>query len=402
MKNRNELKIFLADGLFVPAQMMVNGAVVQSFMLESGIAESKVSILVCMMQIVQVLIMILCSKAIDKLKYIIPLTAFSELAHIIMPLALFTYCQFPHIDSEKKFLCIFGVGFAVSIPQGIYSVLAYKLPYSVMNVERYGTVTAISGLVAGISGLVMSTGMSFSLGYGAYFEVMSLFFIGATIMIILAASLTFNMKMVNEVFETRSRKEKKINLFFYRPFYQLVLPHLLRGICSGVYTIMPTIGYYYGIIDSISTGYLIILTNIATFVSCYLYSFWARIKRINGKLILTSSVAICFCLPATLIANSTWIFLLMYFIGYFFVVIVNYATPTLITEIVDYKVMGQYSAWRMVLHTIGMGIASLICVPLLEVFGGIITLIIAGSFQLFAGIGYFMTERYRENKKQTI
>ena len=91
-----------------------------------------------------------------------------------------------------------------------------------------------------------------------------------------------------------------------------------------------------------------------------------------------------------LLGNSTVLFLLFYGIAYFFVNMISYAVPVAVVKIADYEIMGQYSAGRMLLNTLGTSIAGFVCIPMFKLFGPLISIIISAALQLFSGFSYYL------------
>ena len=68
---------------------------------------------------------------------------------------------------------------------------------------------------------------------------------------------------------------------------------------------------------------------------------------------------------------------------------IDYGVPTAITKIVDYRCIGQYSAWRMVLHTLGTALGGIAVPYLMSALGAVGTLILAGALQAMSGAVYY-------------
>ena len=152
---------------------------------------------------------------------------------------------------------------------------------------------------------------------------------------------------------------------------------------------MVTIGYHYSILDKASSGYLLIITNVMMIIGCIVYSVIAK-YNIDRWIILFSSIGMFVVMPLIIIEKSTECFLIMYGLGYFILNLINYSVPVAVTRIVDYKVISQYTAWRMLLNTLGSALAGLVCIPMMELLGGITAFIIIGIMQLISGGTYFM------------
>ena len=388
MKFDNEKKYYVQQGLYSMAALMVSGAVLQTFLLECGISASLVSFYTSFMQVVQMAVMILCSRRLENLKNIILTTAIMQIVQTIILFVLLLFCFLNHIPISAKCFLIFFVGIFINIAQGIYNVICYKLPYHIMDMRRYGVVMGISGTIVGIIGILFSAILTVFLNQFSYFYVMAAFLLLGIAGLTAAAGITLCYRD-NGFIKTDMDQKEKMNLFTYKPFLTLFLPNLMRGFTGGIFNLMVTVGYHYQILDSTSAGYLLIITNAAMIVGCIAYSYMAK-KHIDRWIILLCSIGIFIVTPMILAGKNTMMFLAMYGVGYFILNLINYSVPVAVTLIVDYKVMSQYTAWRMMLNTLGGALAGMICIPMLELLGGIPAFIITGAMQLISGTAYFV------------
>lgn len=380
--------------------LILNGSILQSFMLETGIAEKKVTMFVSLLQIIQCVFMIICSGRMDKVKNVIKATALLPLMFLPMYGALLLFCFFPQFSTDITFLTILVMGILFSIGISLYTIVVYKLPCHVLNMDSFGRISGIAGLFCGIAGIAVSTLMTFSLGHMEYYPVMIMVFSLGVLVILLSTISTLHMKKINPCIENTNNAEK-IRLFRYKPFYLLIFPNLFRGICAGIIGVAAVIGYYYNLLDSTSSGYLAIITNVATLAGCYIYILTTRNgNKQDGKLLVLSSIAILVLLPCMILGQSTTLFLAMYCVCFLFRTLVDYAVPVVVYRIADYQIIGQYNAWRMMIHTLGVALGGLICIPLFDLAGGIATLLLAGSLQLISGIAYYIVERKILESKQ--
>ena len=220
----------------------------------------------------------------------------------------------------------------------------------------------------------------------SYFAVMTGLFLAAIIAILVFAVVTLSMKKVEGV-QKETILQKRMTLFHYRPFTKLIVPNLARGFCAGILTISVTIGYYFDILDSRSAGILVILTTAMTILSCMAYPLLVKWSG-EGKTLLLSAVIMLISMPRMFLGRSTLAFLLFYAVAYFFMNIINYAVPVAVVKIIDYEVAGQYNGFRMLLHTGGMAMAGFVCVAMLEYLGGVLTMTIAATLQVYASYAY--------------
>ena len=373
------------------AAIIITGSVIQSFLLECGCTDKSVSIYVSVMQGIQVFAMLILAKKVDNIKNIFTQYASTYFLQILL-FAIMIYLSIQHTQPvSRKYLYIFVIRLIVSLFQGINAVLGYKLPYYIINMKDYGRMSGITGVVIGITGVAFSGALSYFVSIYPYFKVMAVFCGIGLLLTMLTGILikNYDNKYQQNFAENNS---DIVNIFKYKPFYQLFIPNLCRGISNGIYILMATIGYTKGLLNSSGTGLMVTFSQIATIAGCFGYSVLAgRISE--GKLVLASGILFCTILPFTFIGNSQNVFLAVYLITFLFYVIVNYAIPVLIARRIDYRCIGQYSAWRMVIHMGGTAIGNAIVPMLLNVVGGTGCLIVCGFLMLACVVFYYLFER---------
>ncbi len=369
--------------------MLVVGTVIQTFMLEYGISEEKVALFTSVMQIAQVISIICASAFADKFKNIIKITAWVQFLPVILSCLLLFFSIKTGIAPDLTFRIIFAVSIIANIFIGLDSVFGYKLPYHIFDIADYGTVTNISGVLNGILGASFSSILVYFTARYSYFSSMRAFFFAGIIFFTGAFASALSYKQVP--FSHSDTKKIKTNILKYKPFTVFIIPNLLRGLCYGVSTVPTVIGYHYGIIDSSTASIIVLLTQISGITGCFIYSqISRRSKGKDGIVLLLSSIGTAIFLPLMLVGRSPVVFLISYFLMSFAITFVNYAVPIIVVNIVDYNYAGQYSAWRMMLHTLGSAIGSGVIIRILNALGGIPALIIAGGCQLISGIVYYV------------
>lgn len=387
MKNKNEYKYYLNTALWHVVTMMINGSVLQSCMLEIGIVAGRVSFFVSAMQIIQVAIMLGISKYTEKIKKIFPVYALTSIIQLLISGIMLFMCYANNISADIKFYVIFAVGMVANIALGAYNVISYMIPYRIMDMDRYGSVMGISGTICGIIGIVFSSVLAFFLERYAYIDVIKVFYITAIVFTVTVALIILSFR--DNGYKGDGSSKEKIKLFSYKPFTSLIIPNLLRGFNSGAILLLLTIGYHIKIINSVSAGYFVVITNASMILSCVCYSFIARFNR-DKWIIVISSIVMAVFMPFMCFGGNTTVFLSVYAIVYFVFNLINYSVPVLVTKIVGYEIIGQYSSWRMLLHTLGGALAGVVCIPMIDIFGTIPALIIIGAMQLISGATYFI------------
>lgn len=387
-------KYYIHTTLWSIITLVVSGSMAQTFLLEYGLSEEKVTSYFSIMQLMQIFTILLFSKRSDNLKSIVKTLVKSHLLDIPLCL-LFVYLCFVRIENMTTlFVLIIVAGAFLSIATGIHNVLAYKLPYLIIDMEYYGTLLAVFGALIGIFNVlftVISQQLQMKLGYMTAMQYITIIIV-AFLGIFLIATGTMKEKMTTAYNETRER----INLLRYKPFLALIIPNIARGFCLGMVTMIITIGYFTNLIDGVSANYIIIITNVMQITASFSFSKISMIVP-EKYVLLFSSIIVAIMMPLLTIGNTT-MFLVVYSILYFVIIILNNAVPLTVTKIIDYKVAGQYSAGRMLLNTLGTSLAGFLCIPMFKMIGVVPTLAIAGGMQMVSGVGYYWVMRRIEKK----
>ena len=382
----NTLKYYLYvvfGGIYA---LTTTGAVLQTFMLENGYTEVMTNVFFSVMNIVQVLSILVLTGVASKVRKTRIWMRNLYLLAFPFAIMLTVMCYFPSAAKLTALLYLLGAIYNVAV--GVQGVLSYKLPYIIMDMKDYGRIMALSGSISGAVCFALSMILSFLLGRFDYISIMRIAYIVSVFMIALAA-LVMHLFKENNLQEISSNSSGKTNILKYKPFTYLILPNITRGFCLGMVNIAVTIGYYHKCIDSYSASIIVIITSAMTIIGCLVYSRISGVLK-DRKILLYSSIAVAIFMPLMVMRGSTVDFLIFYTIVYFFVTIINYAVPVTVTKIADYDIIGQYSAGRMLLNTLGTSIAGFVCVWLFERIGVVATMAMSGGLQLFSGVGYYV------------
>ena len=385
----NEWKYYAERGLTAMAHVLTAGAVIQTFMMEQGISEQAVSNYTAILNVVQVLIMLLLSARMERVRNVVRYYGLTACAQILLLLVLTYFSLNGALAADIKYAVILVAGVATNIFYGINVILTYKLPYHVLDMHLYGKIMGKSGIISGTASMTFSAVLAWCIGRFEYSQVMTAFFlIGAALILLTTAIIFFYVPVKVEKEEKQEDKPSK-SIFGYRVFHIFCIPDFLRGFGAGIFGVATVVGYHYDILNVQAAGVLPVIINAATIAGCFLYS---RIVNDNNNrtIILVSSIMMLVFLPLMLVGKNVAFFCTAYVLVHFAVTLINYAVPVMVTEIVDYEYIGQYSAWRMLLYTAGTATAGFAVTYMLTSFGGIPTLIIAGLAQLASGMVYFM------------
>ena len=387
--NNNNSKYLIQSIAYSTALLMIAGSVIQAFLLENGLSERMVTSYLSVVQIVQVSVMLVVSLVIDRIKNILRVFAWAMVLQLGLFLSLIFLCIFSGVDITLKYVLVFSTGIITNVIQAIYNIVCYKAPYHIIDMTHFAKITGKLGVITGITGIVVSAVMSFMTGAMDYNTAMLCFFVFGSVCMLASFFLTLSYKPVIPKTHHSHGETKKVSLLKYRPFYILIFPNLARGFCTGILSVSMTIGFSVGITNKSSGAVLTLILQIATVVSCFIYTFIAK-KNNDGIIILIASALLSLSMPAMLIGRSLALFYVMYFLANFFISFINNSVPVAVTKFVDYEYIGQYSSWRMLLHTSGVALSNALVTPLFSALGGVGLMIFAVTLQLFSGVSYYL------------
>lgn len=190
----NVIKYFASIMTSSVVAMLAGGAILQAFLIESGLSEESVNFLMSAMQIMQVTVMVGLSKKMDRASNIIGLSAFPRLCDIPLIIFLFALCFLTIKNTSVLFAISLVLMFLYSIGIGITNITAYKLPYLIIDVNDYGRITAIGGIAGAIFTVVISAGMSYFQNTYDYFLVMRWVFLAAIVFLVGYIASTLSLK----------------------------------------------------------------------------------------------------------------------------------------------------------------------------------------------------------------
>lgn len=384
----NRTKYLLSKMLYDLFIMVTSGAVLQTFLLEKGFSEEKTNIYFSIVQILQVLTIMLFSVRADKIKNLIKKTAFFHLLEIPFVIFLIFFCFYKSSFGFKITFVLALTTLLFNIGLGIYNVLSYKLPFKILDMNNFGTVLSLAGMLGGILSFVFSIILSTLQKHFDYMNSMKMIFSATLIILLGFIAISASYKEKNTETPHSEHKSKSFNFFTFKPFAFLIPANLFRGFCAGIVAMSVSIGYYNKSLDSNSAAVLVIITSIDSVLGSALYSIISAKLR-NGYILLISSIALFIFMPLMVITQNTMNFLIFYGIAYFFFTIINYDVPVAVTRIVGYDYMGQYSAGRMLLHILGTSLAGFLCIPLFRLIGIVPTIVLSGGLHLISGISYY-------------
>ena len=180
---RNILKYHLNYTFWVAVSTLTSGTVLQTFLMENGFSENTTNVVISIFQIVNIVVMMLCSRLADRVKNVIRAYAGLFLLYIPMVIMLAVISFSSGITTVLAILLFVGMAL-YSTGSGLNCSMAYKLPYVIFDISQYGRVCSVAGILTGIFGVAVSlllTWLQGTLGYSTAMKVMFLLCIPLTL-----------------------------------------------------------------------------------------------------------------------------------------------------------------------------------------------------------------------------
>ena len=392
---KKNLKIFFARGAINSVTMLfLSGGLMQTFLLEAGISDRRVSAYVSVMQIAEVAAMIFLSAWIEKRKDMFRMYSRFHMMLLPMGIAMLAVCFFRNVPVYA--LMLIG-GAATYLALGLISVLEYKIPYRIMDMNEYGSNVALNSVITGIASLLASMLVSAAIKGRDFMSVIGFFIVPAVLMIVAESRMVLRYRDLNVNEQLTAPSGRKINLFTYKPFYLLALPNLFRGFATGTFNLYTTIGYHLGFIDTVTATYMVTIGNIVIFAVGIFYQKAAKLHK-DTEILLISGILMLIAMPLAFAGNVT-LFLCIYAVAFFLKTIFEFVSPVSIVPIVDYNVIGQYSAWRVALYLIGVAVSGVLTIPMVDLMGIYPAMIANGLCFTLSGVSYhFVVKALLKNK----
>ena len=383
MIKRNIKINYLISALFNVLSLVITGGIIQSFLLENGVDARRVSVFVSAMQVSEVGAMVLLAPFFEKEENLFRLGSIFYLFMLPVTAAITVISLVRGFSVDARFWIMMATGFITYMGIGLASMNGYKLPYKIFDINDYGRICAVAGMITGVISIVSSAALTRAIEAGDYHSTMAAVGALCSLMILFCSWLWLKFREVDVNADRMQKTGRKIRLLSYRPFTLLILPNIFRGLGTGAFNLFTAVGYHMGLIDSVTAGLMVTLGNIAMFLTYFVYRRLA-LKRIDAELILVSSTALFLLMPMAFVGNNVKVFLIVYALAFFFKVMLEMLCPVAIVPIVDYEIMSQYTAWRVALCLLGIAVAGVITIPLIDRFGVILTMAGYGLL-LFAG-----------------
>ncbi len=387
---KNEKKYLIFNCFTGVAQLLFTGAVVQTFLLYIGLSSGQVSVYSSVLQIAQVCAMFPLCVFGDKLKRV-RATVAAILYFLPVIFLSFLFIGSPILKTtQTKYAIALIVGAVVHLAYGIYNVFCYKLPYYLFDMQKYGKLSSVGGMISGAVGIFITFLMSMLVKRFDYLAVTSVFFILGALFYISAATLCCRFKLHTPHFAHETRQTVSFKDLFKLPvFYKLIPAHIFRGIGNGIILLSVVIGSDVGILNTKTAVTVSFLYSVSTVVGYFLYTFTEN-QLGSNRLLFFSGALTAVTAPLCVCFGNLYLFFVFYALNNIFNFVYGIALPVTITKIVPFEMIGKYTSARMLLFTFGSALPGFFMEFLLGLVGGTITLLIGGVFLFASCLLYYV------------
>lgn len=344
------------------AALCASGTLMQTFLAYIGFAESNIYLHATLISAVNLTTTLLFSHFADS-KRILLRAAFVQIPNGILFLCLLPFC-FGANATQGAFGLLLAVSLFQSVFTALNSVCEYKLPYQLYRAVDYGPVEALSGILSSFITFGIGLLIDYLKKIMPFDRLMLYAFIVSAAMMIAAGVISLCFTLISRE-EREGMKEgesseppaekKKISalaIFKIPVFYLLIPANLARGIAAGCVNVLATVAVTLGFHDV--APLMVSISSVANLVACFLFGVICRYVTPRISVFVGS---LCFLLlPMGLFSPK--LFLIAYAVVYFGRSIVDISVPTLLVCAVNADIAGPYNAWRLILNTGGMMIAT--------------------------------------------
>lgn len=383
----NFKKYYIYHTLYAIGFMFCSGAIMQTFLLQAGFSERQVYIFNSFIQMAQVLMMVIMTFFAGKIRKVKRVTALSYLSLTLLAFIFLLGAIHPAILGKRYLVAIFICAGVSYIGLGLYTVLAYCLPYHIIDMKDYGKMTSIGGTISGLTTFALSFLHTFIVAKFNYMQATAWFFALAICCFIFTSVLCFSLKELQNTNTVQTSRDDRIAVFKNKHTYILLLPNFTRGIATGVMSVITVVAITTGLLNAVNSSYINIITQVTMLAGSLAYAFCCG-KVSSKTLLLISTLGICCAFPFCLTIGKIG-FLVLLCATYFFRNITDIAIPVLVTEIIPQNQIGAYTSIRMLVFTGAQAVATLIITPIVSLVGYTGLLVFATLMQLFCGAVYY-------------
>lgn len=389
----NKIFYIVASALRSASLLCASGPLMQTLIEVLGLSSRLNYIHTTLLQIVNVLTTVLCSKWADR-GNVMKRMMLVQMPYGLMFLFYLPVCVLNDAPLEI-FVLLLTVGIFQTITIALSTICEYKQPYFIFDPDDYAPVMAISGIISGVFSMGFSSLISGLTSRFDYKMLMLAAFIVSAVFAMVSGILYSLQKPLIDMDSIQQKKDdKKIKLqqvFSHPAFYKLFVANLCRGFATGTTAVLAIVAFDIGFDKSVSTM-MVPLSSAAMFAGCAISGIVSirvpqHVQTFFGSLV--------FLLLPLLFIQNKMVFFVVYTVILLGRNIVDISIPAALLRVVPAQIAGPYNAWRMIVNNVG----NLIATSVASMISPALLFAIAIISQLVVGVSFF---RFKGFKKQSV
>lgn len=350
-RQRNFAFYAAKEGAYTTAMLFINGTLVQLFLAHKGVAPERIGLFNTILYIVNISTTILMSNLAERKPNALHRCTRLLLVQTVLYLGFFAAFLPARSDSGLLFFIVLT---AASIQMALYAckyIYEYKLLYQIIDINEYGALASYTGVVIGLMGAVLGwiCARVIERGNGDYPYVFGMALTEAMLLITYFSSK--NLLIVNHSFDQSHAEKtdlrKTLQLLRSPIFRKFIVPNILRGFTIGVTNSIALIALGMGYAEGV-TARLAVMSALGYIGGSFLYHLFERMLKPVAIGTIGSVLLIAMAFMPRSNSTAMLVLFLLAFVGR---VLVDYAVPVMVFQMIDPEISGAYNAWRNVLFS---------------------------------------------------
>ena len=172
MIKRNLTINYLISALYNVVSIVITGGIIQSFLLENGVDAQRVSVFVSVMQMAEVGAMVILAPFFERVENLFKLGSIFYLFMLPLTVAMTVVSLFRGFSVDTRYGIMMVTGFITYMAIGLAGMNGYKLPYKIFDLNDYGRICAVAGMITGVISIVSGAVLTRAIEAGDYHHVM--------------------------------------------------------------------------------------------------------------------------------------------------------------------------------------------------------------------------------------
>ena len=233
-ENKNIVSTISIDILTGLATLLSAGALWQGLLLHYGLSSAEVGVLTSAASIVQAIAMFLNIYITDRVRSPIRTMLWCNLPVLLFFVLMTVLCFVG--QTAFNFPLLMGAVIVFNFFEGLRGIITYKIPFLVYRMEKYGRITAITGVLINVFTTLASIGIPVLLSVWDYDRGMQRLFACSVLAIIGRIILNAILKPLSDTpvdLTSDAAKAPLATLLKEKSIRALFLPNFVRGISMG-------------------------------------------------------------------------------------------------------------------------------------------------------------------------